>query len=540
MNIAIILGVSEYIDSANNLPGCQTDVDYINHVVRGINKFDEILVLNEKTNSNDIKNQLTNFLSKFEDKQLGELFFYYTGHGEFFNNEFYYILSDFDKKKRKQTSLENNELDNLFRSVNPELLIKVVDACQAGVTYVKGGDSSFEKYLNETGSRFNKCYFMFSSQSEQYSYQDEVSHFTKSFVNAVISHKSENIRYKDIIDYISDEFENNSEQTPFFVTQANFTEKFAFIDQEMRNTLLSIFNSDSKDKKKDTEKSVVSFEEFVMNEANEFCTEVDVLKIMGEIKEQIEKYSFPTNFTNIYDVEIHPFKTLENKRLTEPNVPKLNLIGKWLKDNKHDYFAKPNINVETYIEEQEEPSFATALFNFGLNKSEKKKNVTKTREIITGYSTTYEYPYKAIRIIAKPKYENLQWYNCSLLFITSKNNIRLFYFCSNYDESNWSNRSINNNFDWKTVEVKLKDNQKISETLNKILSEYTYYILAPLVERYNSSVMQTKTEDKGNETAKTESKKDETNKTVGNKTEGNKTESKKSESQKDLELKVSQ
>lgn len=486
MNIAIILGVSEYLDIQNNLPGCQTDVEYINKLLSGINKFDEIFILDTKTNSIEVKNQLSTFVSRYRDKQIDELFFYYTGHGEFFNNEFYYILSDFDKKKRKQTSLENSELDSLFRSLSPELIVKVVDACQAGITYVKGGDNSFEKYLNETGNSYKKCYFMFSSQSEQYSYQDDVSHFTQSFVNAVVNYKSNDIRYKDIIDYISDEFESNSVQTPFFVTQANFTEKFATLTDEITEFLSKLLTKQNSEIQENKDKTLPSLEQFVMQEAAIYCSESEMLNILEEIKGHIENYTFSTTLNSLFDFTIVSHKNLENRKLSEPLVPKLNLIGKWLNDNKHDYFAKPTIVTETYEEEVEDLSTLSSVA-IGLGYNRPKKIVKKTRNVISGYTATYDYPHKVIKITMKPKYENLQWYNCSILVMTSKVNIRFFYFCSNYEETNWNYRTISNKFDWKTVEVKLKETDKIKDNLNKIMEEYTNYILNPLIERYNSS-----------------------------------------------------
>lgn len=55
-------------------------------------------------------------IAKYTGKEVEEIFFYVTGHGQFYDNEFYYLLSDFDKTKRKKTSLENTELDQMFRS----------------------------------------------------------------------------------------------------------------------------------------------------------------------------------------------------------------------------------------------------------------------------------------------------------------------------------------------------------------------------------------------------------------------------------------
>lgn len=45
MNLAIILSVSEYTDSINNLPGCKKDADCINNIITKTSKFDEILFI---------------------------------------------------------------------------------------------------------------------------------------------------------------------------------------------------------------------------------------------------------------------------------------------------------------------------------------------------------------------------------------------------------------------------------------------------------------------------------------------------------------
>ena len=149
MNLAIILSVSEYTDIKNNLPGCKKDAEIIYSIISKTSKFSEILFINEKLSSAKVKEKLTAFISEHKSKKINELFFYYTGHGEFQNNEFYYILSDYNSDKRKQTSIENEEIDSLFRTLNPELVIKVIDACQSGKPYIKESDA-IDKYLNKT------------------------------------------------------------------------------------------------------------------------------------------------------------------------------------------------------------------------------------------------------------------------------------------------------------------------------------------------------------------------------------------------------
>src|SRR5258706_2638330 len=132
MNIAIIIGVSIYSNSNNNLPGCKNDADAINQILKKSDKYDDILYINNNETSAKTKELLSNYILDSKGNVINELLFYYSGHGEFGNDEFYYVLSDFDSKKKNQTSLQNSEIDDLIRTLSPELVIKVIDACQSG------------------------------------------------------------------------------------------------------------------------------------------------------------------------------------------------------------------------------------------------------------------------------------------------------------------------------------------------------------------------------------------------------------------------
>ena len=177
-------------------------------------KYSELLFINQETDSIKVKEKLSDFIKNNKGKVFDEGFFYYTGHGDFRDNEFYYILSDFSRNHYRQTSLANSELDNLLRRLNPNLIIKIIDACHSGVTYIKDNDA-FSKHLDESKQCFNNCYFMFSSMSNQTFYQSNIiSHFTKSFTDSVAKYGSTEIRYKHIVDYISDDFDKNAFQKP--------------------------------------------------------------------------------------------------------------------------------------------------------------------------------------------------------------------------------------------------------------------------------------------------------------------------------------
>ena len=95
MNAAVIIGVSKYLIPGNDLPACKNDAKSIYEIVRQSEKYSEILYINDDQNSSETKRLLTNFVSGLRGKTVEEIFFYYSGHGEFFKDEFYYILTDF-------------------------------------------------------------------------------------------------------------------------------------------------------------------------------------------------------------------------------------------------------------------------------------------------------------------------------------------------------------------------------------------------------------------------------------------------------------
>lgn len=218
--IAIIIGVSSYVRQ-QALPACKNDAELVRFALVSSKAYEDILfIAGADTNSDEVKHQLTQFVEKHKARgDLDEVFFFYSGHGQFIDDEFYYIFSDFDDNRRNRTSLKNSELDGYLRTLSPNLAVKIVDACNAGVQYVKdvGGLSEIiEKGSKDQGLK--KVYFLFSSLFDQSSFANSaVSHYTRSFIEAIYSNSRPEIRYRDIVDQITDQFLNNKDQKPFFV-----------------------------------------------------------------------------------------------------------------------------------------------------------------------------------------------------------------------------------------------------------------------------------------------------------------------------------
>jgi len=173
MNIAVVIGVSDY-GGQNDLPGCKNDAQIISNILNATKKYEEVLLLTQDLKSYNVKSTLVEYFGKYQNKNINEIFFYFSGHGDFFENEFYYLLSDYSDDKRKSTCLQNKEVDEWIKSVSPKVAIKFVDACHSGVTYVKD-NNLFKHYLQEQQKNFEICYFMFSSKIDQVSYQKDGS-----------------------------------------------------------------------------------------------------------------------------------------------------------------------------------------------------------------------------------------------------------------------------------------------------------------------------------------------------------------------------
>ena len=486
MNIAIIIGVSKYTDSTNNLPGCKNDAKAIHDILQKTDKFSPILYINENENSAKTKELITNFISTHKGSTVEELFFYYTGHGQFQGDDFYYNLSDFDPKKRKQTSLQNSEIDDLFRTLSAGLVVKVIDACQSGTTYIKE-NNFLVKYFDASQRGFKKCYFLNSSLNTQSSYQNEdISFFTSSFIRSMREHQTDDIRYKDIIDFISDEFDGNPEQTPFFVVQADYTEKFCTLSKSIRQFIISLESVNSI--KKLANDHPLTLAELVKLEAKDYVDKEGAVQMLEIVRNEFKGFNLDPEIADLYKIEV---KFLEDYQV----IPHKRAIGNWIKQNANTYFANPTYEtVEVLLPMPAIQQTSLAHYSiFGQSPNNafawnapnyvepEKQYVTN----INGFDQKIDIPFKAISIDILGAYPNLTGYNCVVIFLLSKKNIRFFYFISNYIEQNWENKKVNTKgLEWSTTEQKITDSVAIQEAIKVINLKFQTKIQEDLAEKF--------------------------------------------------------
>jgi len=476
MKIAILIGVDKYREGLSDLPACKADVKLMEQVIKATGQFTQILCISKDCIASNIKTKISEFVSELKGTAIDEIFFYFTGHGDFYEKQFYYVLSDFDTSKRKQTSLENTEVDNWLRSLQPKLTIKVVDACHSGISYIKS-DTAINEHLEKSKTGFKDCYFMFSSNQEQVSYQDsDLSFFTRSFLLSLSKDESHKIRYKDIIDYISDEFDRGTGQTPIFVTQGAFTEIFCTVSSEINSivnqNVCEIESAEFDNRTETVATESMTLEMLVKEGVEQYCTAEEAERVLKDIKDNTLNFTFPKDidpfFEFNYKFQSHDeFKTL----------PKEKVIGTWLDKNSKEYFAEPVEEEETY--EVDVLDYST----FGMMRGGYRTK-TKYRNTIVGFKNTANLSYDLIRINSEPKFPNVPPFNCTLVIIVSKSSVLFFYFYSQYRERNWSERELVPDIKWYYSEKNIKDEDSILKSITKIQQDFGSFILGNLKERF--------------------------------------------------------
>lgn len=95
-NVAVILAVPKY-DSLLPLPSCASDAKVVHTLLHKSGKFSDVLLLDKPETRAVIMGRLSDFFRKYESEPVDDFLFYYTGHGAVIDEEFRYLLSDFDK-----------------------------------------------------------------------------------------------------------------------------------------------------------------------------------------------------------------------------------------------------------------------------------------------------------------------------------------------------------------------------------------------------------------------------------------------------------
>jgi hypothetical protein len=499
--IAILVGVSKYI-SQNDLPPCESDLELMTSIITGSEKFDDFVVIGNSPKSVEAKDKISGFIRQNQNKKIDEIFVYYTGHGARHGarhgDDFIYLFSDFDTSKVEQTSLRNSEFDAMLKSLTPELTVKVVDACQAGTEYIKSKNDLEVIFKKSSSESFNKTYFLFSSTSSQSSMalKGDYSVFTKSFAKSLISFEGQNIRYRDVMAYISDDSSVQKYQTPLFIQQADNTEVFCSASQDLINDIKAKVESKEntiaqsglplKDKEEQPELSKEDkLINAVRNKSKGFCSEDEAQKSLLGLIQSINDFSWPDLLSTLYKIEPESLQYIYQLRSMHP----LKSIAKWIIDSEESYFAKVTYEDEEYETkekvEYEANNLSALSAIYGKQKRIEYQPITKYRKVADSFEFTAPSPSQAMIINFTPKEEVLPWFKVLLTYIFSKDALILFYKYELEKEVSWNNRVLGNDNQWKISRCELKKIDSINDVINKSLQD----ISQSLKEEVNACIV---------------------------------------------------
>lgn len=480
--IALLMGVSDY-KNIDSLPMCQKDIEVVTLIINGINKYDEVLVIDEALSAVAAKNRIAKFVSSFEQDIIDEILVYYSGHGMRHSDDFYYLFSDYNRERHEQTSLSNTELDGMFRSLNPSLMVKVIDACKSGSEYIKS-DESFKALLDgSTKGRFNDVYFLFSSEKTENSIGlHDFSVFTKSFVQALLQNKGGEIRYKDILSFISDDQAVKNHQVPFFIVQAKYTEVLGCLDDELFNKVESIILEHSNDNNASLESFMndddtpveLSAEDKLIAEIDAknraFCTEEEAQKALNFLLELVRGYEWSSLLRELYEINQHACN------LVSADDANVTAIAKWLEDSGEPYFVGFNYDTEEFqVEKPVEYRRSGGIGNmsniFGEEIKKEYKTVTEYRDVLSSYYITVDCPDEFLSIEFIAKKQILPSFIIYIAYAFTKSKLTVFYKYEKYKESSWQNREPLNENSWGTQSCPLKYVQEIENLVTMVFTK---------------------------------------------------------------------
>ncbi|MEG3439862.1 caspase family protein [Pannus brasiliensis CCIBt3594] len=499
MKLAIIFSVSKYqSDSINNLPSCDIDAKIMYEFLKLTGKYDDrIYLLSGNDKASNTKEKLYKIIEEHKEKDIEEVLFYYSGHGESYENEFYYLCSDFDRKRFHLTTICNSDLDEYLRELNAKDTVKIIDACYSGIKYVKdvtenNNPLSISKNIdNNYETTFNDCFFCFSSKIDQQSASTlkGMSDFTKTLIDSIISAEHDLIRYGYIMDYISDAFQNNPnniQQEPRFVLDGSQTRPFCNLTKQGKYSLSEIMNSIVNDENgenlpKNLKK--LSLIEKIKLDSDRYCSSLkEIDDQLVYIKESMQKYNFSEELKNLFDIEL--IQESEDDAKDDEDLQQDKFIGAWLK-NSNQFFAKPEyeqkkINNDKYNDFRSRllPSHEGIL---GYNSPK-----IEYQYIVKGYRLTAEAIFKSIKLIFTPKFNNLNLNICRTAFVFSRTNIRFFFQYRNYRLINFEDFTLDNKSKNFSLEVELKNTIELDKKLEHILKDLEDFIMEPLLAKFST------------------------------------------------------
>lgn len=476
MNLAILIGVSNY-QNVPSLPACNHDITIVSNLIKAMNKYDDILILSDSIRScYEAKQKLVEFITNYKGNNIEELFFYYSGHGDYDGKDFYYIWSDYKESSRRQTSIQNNEVDDLIRTLSPEMTFKVIDSCKSGLSYVKDPESDLRLFDKSIGT-FKKCYFFYSSHTFQLSFaSNKISHFTDSFARSFDKPIGTRIRYKDIMDYISDSFNSNTVQKPHFICQADNTEYVTTISDDITKVIEKYLNEKSSLL---SLKSARALFEIIAEDSRRYASKEETVELFKRLWDISSSYILTNDINRLYTLAVEKNEKLES-------TPMQDQLAIWLQEQKERYFSK--VHYGSRFVTRQVPKNPIAAITSLYNNSDDYKTVNEIEHYPASIESTVEQDYQSITFTLAPKLPNIQQIKFHLVPIISQITLSVFYGVQYFQRKDWDKfYPEKNTFKWKILSCSIKDALHSDQQIRNVLENMTGEVYAHLNNLFNAN-----------------------------------------------------
>jgi hypothetical protein len=459
--LAILLGQSRYLQLPQ-LQACANDLRSMRLLLESTACFDRFLVLDDSVETAlAAKEQLGIFLAANAAETVGELFFYFTGHGHSTGDEFLYLWNDFDPAQQQETSLSSSEIDRMLMKVRPELLIKVVDACYAE-SLKSIGPGFPDDHDNISKKLFKNLYCLFSCQKEQHSFADSThSFFTSLFLQAVNRPLGTRVRYRDIIDFISGAFEKIGRQTPVFVTHADFTAQFCIVTKKVKQLLQSL----------DLEQQKQALSKLLQGDLlDRVRLEAAQYVALDEAKQCLLCGVEALNELQL-DLELSNYFRKEVQSTTEyAGIPEISKIAEALAASDHELFVKILYDTAHYTIKMP-VEYSVSGPPDAVRIATRMQPFIKSRQIPQAFENSFDLPYVYMQATLKPQFANLLSQAFILVPILSRTRLYYFYTTATYKRVDWDDQVIETSaLRWEYAEFDF-DCYQIKIQLTKLIEE---------------------------------------------------------------------
>ena len=488
INIAILIGISDYGSQSTNLPQCENDVSLAKEIITRTKNPRYTLHISNRCSGQDATDKIINFFRDIKEKEekIDELFFYFTGHGiahEKNNGEIEsrLVFSDYSPNRINQTTIPSEFIDNQARNLSPNTYVKIIDSCYSGSKIIKGNIEQREKFLNElskdekhyTQIGFNSVYVMASSRSDQVSFANsKFSDFSESLFIS-LSELPGDVKYRHVVNRLADDF-TTKEQRPVFVTQGSLDEGFGVISKDLKDYIYKVLTTEESTEVP-SNKGNSSNEEKILKELAESIRQKTSTKLFS--KDDFYDFLKLVNKKTLTLLDLlSPFYTVAIDASEKQIVPNEKFIGDWLKSNTHSYFARVRYKKpESTISESLASNFLNTTLGRSIqNTKPTSKDSASDPQLIIGFTPVgmiddahgENSRVREIRLIPKGEMKILDSILIYLIIINSQERIAIFTSIEACPLIDWDKYSSPKCPAWKVHEIK-SANQKV-ETSNEL------------------------------------------------------------------------